>query len=73
MLWSRSRSSGPVSYTHLIGGGSDANILAGHGYRSVILGLGMKDVHTTDESLDMNEVLKCTKIMRRIMSMEEAE
>lgn len=57
----------------VIGGGSDANILAGHGYRSVILGLGMKDVHTTDESLDMNEVLKCTKIMRRIMSMEEAK
>ena len=57
----------------VIGGGSDANILAGHGYRSVILGLGMRDVHTVEESLDMNEVYKCTKVMRRMMSMSEAK
>ena len=57
----------------IIGGGSDANILAGHGYRSVILGLGMRDVHTVDESLDMSEVLKCTKVMRRMMSMLETD
>lgn len=54
----------------VIGGGSDANILAGHGYRSVILGLGMRNVHTVDESLDMTEVMKCTKVMRRMMSAE---
>ena len=54
-------------------GASDANILAGHGYRSVILGLGMRDVHTVEESLDMNEVYKCTKVMRRMMSMSEAK
>lgn len=53
----------------VIGGGSDANVLAGHGYRSVILGLGMRNVHTVEESLDMNEVLKCTKVIRRMMSM----
>ena len=57
----------------IIGGGSDANILAGHGYRSVILGLGMRDVHTVDESLDMSEVLKCIKVMRRMMSMLETD
>lgn len=57
----------------VIGGGSDANILAGHGYRSVILGLGMRDVHTVEESLDMNEVYKCTKVMRRMMSMSEVK
>lgn len=54
----------------VIGGGSDANILAGHGYRSVILGLGMRDVHTVEESLDINEVYKCAKVMRRMMSAE---
>lgn len=54
----------------VIGGGSDANVLAGHGYRSVILGLGMRDVHTVDESLDMDEVFKATKVLRRMMSVE---
>lgn len=51
----------------VIGGGSDANILAGHGYRSVILGLGMRDVHTVEESLDMDEVWKAAKVLRRMM------
>ena len=54
----------------MIGGGSDANVLAGHGYRSVILGLGMRAVHTVEESLDMDEVWKATKVMRRMMSVE---
>ena len=54
----------------IIGGGSDANVLAGHGYRSVILGLGMRDVHTVEESLDMDEVWKATKVLRRMMSVE---
>lgn len=52
----------------VIGGGSDANVLAGHGYRSVILGLGMRDVHTVQESLDMDEVWKAAKVIRRMMS-----
>ena len=54
----------------IIGGGSDANILAGHGYRSVILGLGMRDVHTVEESLDMDEVWKATNVLRRMMDAE---
>ncbi len=54
----------------VIGGGSDANVLAGHGYRSVILGLGMRDVHTVNESLDMDEVYKATKVIRHMMSVE---
>ena len=52
----------------VIGGGSDANVLAGHGYRSVILGLGMRDVHTVQESLDMDEVWKAARVIRRMMS-----
>lgn len=54
----------------VIGGGSDANVLAGHGYRSVIIGLGMSAVHTVEESIDMNEVWKATKVLRRMMSAE---
>ena len=64
---------GVTPHCMVIGGGSDANILAGHGYRSVILGVGMRDVHTVEESLDMNEVLKCAKVMRRMMSMPDVE
>lgn len=52
----------------VIGGGSDANILAGHGYRSVILGIGMRDVHTVNESLDIAETVKAAKVMRHMMS-----
>lgn len=55
----------------IIGGGSDANVLAGHGYRSVILGVGMKDVHTIEESLDIDEVWKATKVIRHMMASEE--
>lgn len=54
----------------VIGGGNDANVLAGHGYRSVILGLGMRNVHTVEESLDINEVWKAARVMRRMMDGE---
>lgn len=54
--------------TMVIGGGSDANVMAHHGYRSAIISVGMKDVHTVNESIDMNEVFKATKIIRRMMS-----
>lgn len=52
----------------VIGGGSDANILSGYGCHSVIIGLGMRDVHTTDENLDTDELLKAAKILRYMMS-----
>lgn len=54
----------------IIGGGSDANILAGHGYRSVIIGLGMRNVHTVEETLDLRDTLTATRIIRRMMAAE---
>ena len=54
----------------VIGGGSDANVLAGKGYRSVIIGCGMYNVHTVDEYLDLVETMKSAKVMRRMMSVE---
>ena len=33
----------------------------------MILGLGMRDVHTVEESLDMDEVWKAAKVLRRMM------
>lgn len=54
----------------IIGGGSDANVLAGHGYKSVILGCGMINVHTVEEALDTEETWKVTKVLRRLMDAE---
>lgn len=50
----------------VIGGGSDGNILAGYGCNSLILSVGMIDVHTVQEALDMDELWKVTKVMSRI-------
>ena len=55
----------------IIGGGSDANVLAGHGYKSVILGCGMINVHTVEEALDTEETWKVTKVLRRLMGAEQ--
>ena len=52
----------------VIGGGSDANVLAGHGYRSVILGCGMQKVHTVEEAIDMDQLCKAAAVLRRMMS-----
>jgi len=51
----------------IIGGGSDANIFAGLGYRSALISTGMIDVHTVQEAQDMDELWKATKIMRRML------
>ncbi|MBN1916763.1 MAG: M20/M25/M40 family metallo-hydrolase [Verrucomicrobia bacterium] len=38
------------------GGGSDANVLNGRGITSVVLGLGYRDPHTKQESMDLVEL-----------------
>lgn len=49
------------------GGGSDANVMDGFGYECVILGVGMENVHSTKEQLNMNELWKATRVMRHLM------
>ncbi|NLY54052.1 MAG: M20/M25/M40 family metallo-hydrolase [Firmicutes bacterium] len=39
------------------GGGSDANILVGKGLPSVILGIGMEKVHSTEESISIEQLV----------------
>jgi tripeptide aminopeptidase len=39
------------------GGGSDANIINGHGIPSVILGMGYTDVHTTSEAIPVEQLV----------------
>ena len=50
----------------VIGGGSDGNILAGYGCSSLILSVGMMDVHTVQEALDMDELWNATRVMSRM-------
>ena len=45
------------------GGGSDTNIFNENGIRSVNLGIGMENVHTTDERLAVNNLVNTVKIV----------
>ncbi|MGL4867631.1 MAG: M20/M25/M40 family metallo-hydrolase [Cetobacterium sp.] len=58
------------SKLQVIGGGSDSNIFAEKGYNSIIIGVGMYDVHTVDESLDTNELIKTTEALIKYISKE---
>ena len=53
----------------IIGGGSDANILAGYGYRSAIISLGITDAHTVNESLDIEECRKAAVVCSNLMKL----
>lgn len=48
------------------GGGSDANFLNGYGLSTAIIATGMADVHTTDESLDLNDMVSLTELLHAI-------
>jgi len=53
----------------IAGGGSDANIYNGYGLPTTIIATGMTDVHTTDESLDLNNMVKLTELVYTIACM----
>ena len=50
----------------IAGGGSDANIFNGFGLSTAIIATGMTDVHTTDESLDLNDMVSLTELLMAI-------
>ncbi|MBC2855192.1 M20/M25/M40 family metallo-hydrolase [Cetobacterium sp. 2A] len=52
---------GVTTKLQIIGGGSDSNIFAEKGYNSIIVGVGMENVHTVNESLDTRELIKTTE------------
>lgn len=54
---------GIKSELKIIGGGSDSNIFAKNGYNSVIIGIGMNDVHTVNEVLELKELYKTTQAL----------
>jgi tripeptide aminopeptidase len=50
----------------LAGGGSDANIYNGYGLSTAIIATGMDKVHTTDERLDLNDMVSLTELLHAI-------
>lgn len=47
----------------MAGGGSDANIFNGFGLPTAIVATGMDKVHTTDEQLDLNHLVRVTELV----------
>ncbi|QYY43752.1 M20/M25/M40 family metallo-hydrolase [Aneurinibacillus thermoaerophilus] len=45
------------------GGGSDANILSGHGIPTVNLAIGYEDIHTTNEKIPVEELVKAAELV----------
>lgn len=52
----------PLRFT-VAGGGSDANVFSARGLPTAILGTGMTDVHTTDESITLEAMLRTTELL----------
>ncbi len=50
------------------GGGSDANIFTAHGITTVILGTGMRSVHTTAEYIHLEDMVQTAQLISEIIS-----
>lgn len=49
------------------GGGSDANIIAGHGIPTVNLGVGYEEIHTTNEYIPEDQLIQATELVLQIV------
>ncbi|WP_106497208.1 M20/M25/M40 family metallo-hydrolase [Lentibacillus sp. Marseille-P4043] len=49
------------------GGGSDANVIAGYGIPTVNLAVGYEEIHTTNERIPVNELVKVTELVTAIV------
>lgn len=50
------------------GGGSDANIFNSYGLQTAIIGTGMKKVHTTQEYIDLKDMIKTTELVVSLLT-----
>ena len=50
------------------GGGTDGNILYGHGIKAPILSTGMREVHTTHEYLDLKDFFGCARLTLKVIA-----
>ncbi|WP_010284517.1 tripeptidase T [Bacillus timonensis] len=49
------------------GGGSDANVIAGHGIPTVNLAVGYEEIHTTNEKMPIEELVKTAELVVAII------
>lgn len=49
------------------GGGTDGNIMYGHGIKAPILATGMREVHTTHEYLDLKDFFACARLTLSVL------
>jgi tripeptide aminopeptidase len=49
------------------GGGTDSNILYGHGIKAPVLSTGMREVHTTHEYLDLKDFFACARLTLKVL------
>jgi tripeptide aminopeptidase len=52
---------------HQSGGGSDANVIAGHGIPTVNLAVGYEEIHTTNEKMPIEELVKTAELVVSII------
>ncbi|MFX3623126.1 MAG: M20/M25/M40 family metallo-hydrolase [Ectobacillus sp.] len=52
---------------HQSGGGSDANVIAGHGIPTVNLAVGYEEIHTTNEKMPIAELVKTAELVVAII------
>ena len=50
------------------GGGTDGNVMYGHGIKAPILSTGMRDVHTTHEYLDLKDFFACARLTLKVIA-----
>lgn len=53
------------------GGGSDANILNNMGIPSVDLGIGMTNVHTTNEYIEIKDLVSTTELVLELIKISK--
>ncbi len=58
---------GRNSQLHKSGGGSDANIIAGFGIPTVNLAVGYEEIHTTNERISVENLVKITELVVSII------
>ena len=55
----------------IAGGGSDANIFNGYGLQTAIIATGMTHVHSTDEQVDLQDMVDLTRLIIAIVCRQE--
>ena len=55
------------------GGGSDANILNARGIAAVPISTGMEGVHTTDEQIAVEDMVRCAELVLHALGVPAAE